>query len=98
MYGKLKINCTLYSTTMMLKFGEGSLLDALYVNFAIHKLLRVQFNKLLFVIRLPAALAINLLNRQGEFQNRDEASSINICSQTAKGKLFNHFNNEVETS
>ena len=31
MYGKLKINCMLYSTTIMFKFGEGNLLDALYV-------------------------------------------------------------------
>ena len=60
MYGKLKINCTLYSTTIMFKFGEGNLLDALYVNFAIHKLLRVQFKKLLFVIRLPAALPVKV--------------------------------------
>ena len=33
-----------------------------------------------------------------KMNSKTEASSINICSQTAKGKLFEYFSNQVETS
>ena len=84
---------------------------ASYVNFAIRKLLKVFNSKNYYLSSdsntnsvicegndYPQRCPSVCQDRQDEFQTRDEASSINICSQTAKGKLFEYFSNEVETS